>query len=58
MKWIKQSGAEIETNDLPGTVEYCESLNWERVVAVKVDVERKEESIKPPPVTRQRKTQK
>ena len=28
-KWKKPSGVEIETNDLPETIEYCESLGWE-----------------------------
>ncbi len=31
MHWIKPSGMEIETNDLPKTIAYCESLGWERV---------------------------
>lgn len=29
MKWIKDNGQEIETNDLPATIEYCKSLGWE-----------------------------
>ncbi|PCJ24148.1 MAG: hypothetical protein COA96_10405 [SAR86 cluster bacterium] len=29
--WIKPNSAEIETNDLPDTIEYCESLDWKRV---------------------------
>ena len=28
MKWIKDNGQEIETNDLPATIEYCKSLGW------------------------------
>lgn len=28
MLWKKPSGLEIETNDLKGVKEYCESLNW------------------------------
>jgi len=31
MKWIKDNGDEIETNDLPATIAHCESLGWERV---------------------------
>lgn len=27
--WIRPSGAKIETNDLPGTVEFCESQGWQ-----------------------------
>ena len=30
MKWIKDNGQEIETNDLPATIAHCESLGWER----------------------------
>lgn len=30
MKWVKPSGQEIETNDKPATVAYCESVGWER----------------------------
>ena len=29
MKWRKDNGDEIETNDLPATVKHCESLGWE-----------------------------
>ncbi len=29
--WMRPSGSEIETNDLPATVEYAKSLGWERV---------------------------
>jgi len=28
--WIKPNGNEIETNDETATIEYCESLGWER----------------------------
>lgn len=28
MKWQKPSGMEIETNDMPETIEYCKSLGW------------------------------
>jgi len=31
MKWKKPSGLEIETNDEKATIEYCESLGWEKV---------------------------
>lgn len=30
IKWVKPSGVEIETNDMPETVAYCESLEWKR----------------------------
>jgi len=30
IKWVKPSGQEIETNDKEETIEYCESLGWER----------------------------
>lgn len=30
MKWIKDNGQEIETNDLPDTIAHCESIGWER----------------------------
>jgi len=30
MIWIKDNGDEIELNDLPATVEYCESLGWKK----------------------------
>ena len=29
--WKKPNGNELETNDMKDTVEYCESLGWERV---------------------------
>jgi ribosomal protein L15 len=28
MKWTKPSGLEVETNDLPETIEYCKSIGW------------------------------
>ncbi len=28
MKWLKDNGDKIETNDLPATVEHCKSLGW------------------------------
>ena len=31
MKWLKDNGDAIETNDLPATVAHCESLGWEKV---------------------------
>ena len=30
IKWTKPSGLEIETNDLPATIAYCEGLGWVR----------------------------
>ena len=35
ISWIKPSGLEIVTNDEKATVEYCESLGWERAKAEK-----------------------
>lgn len=31
-KWIKPSGIDFETNDMPETIAYLESLGWKRVV--------------------------
>jgi len=31
IKWEKPNGNKIETNDLPATVAYCESLDWKRL---------------------------
>ena len=31
IKWVKPNGTEIQTNDRPETIEYCESLKWARV---------------------------
>lgn len=28
MKWIKDNGQAIETNDHPDTIEYCKHLGW------------------------------
>ncbi len=28
--WVKPSGIEMKTNDMKETIEYCESLGWER----------------------------
>lgn len=28
MKWIKDNGDKIETNDLAPTIEYCKNLGW------------------------------
>lgn len=30
MRWIRPTGSEIETNDLPETVEACEKMGWKR----------------------------
>lgn len=32
-KWVKPSGAEIELNDEPATIEQAESLKWKRADA-------------------------
>lgn len=26
--WVRPSGTEIETNDLPATIEACEAMGW------------------------------
>jgi len=28
MKWIKENGQEIETNDLEATIKHCKSIGW------------------------------
>ena len=28
MKWVKPNGSEIETNDLPATIEVAKKLGW------------------------------
>jgi len=33
--WIKPNGNEIETNDLPATIEYAKSLKWKPKKAAK-----------------------
>ena len=30
MKWIKDNGQEIETNDRPETIAHCESIGWKK----------------------------
>lgn len=30
IKWVKPNGVEISTNTLAATIEYAESLGWER----------------------------
>ena len=30
IKWIKDNGQEIETNDRPETVTHCESIGWKK----------------------------
>ncbi len=37
--WRKPSGMEMETNDRKETVEYCESLGWERLATGEPDQE-------------------
>lgn len=44
MIWIKPNGTEIETNDLPATIAYAESLGWKRKAA---EPERKKPGPKP-----------
>lgn len=45
MKWIKDNGQEIETNDMEGTVEYCKSIGW-KPMEDKQEVEEIKEEIK------------
>jgi hypothetical protein len=35
MIWVKPNGNEIETNDKPDTLAYCEKLGWKRKKVVK-----------------------
>ncbi len=35
MKWIKQDGREIETNDLPATINAAEKAGWKRAEQTK-----------------------
>ena len=41
IKWKKPNGNEIETNDRPATVKYCESLGWEKGKHTKAKQEKK-----------------
>lgn len=34
-KWVKPSGDEVETNDLPATIEAAEKLGWKPVTEKK-----------------------
>jgi len=45
MKWIKDNGQEIETNNLPDTIAYCESIGWERSESDNTDDEITEADI-------------
>lgn len=47
IKWKKPSGLEIETNDEPATVEYCESLGWKRSKGRKPQAEPVEPQAEP-----------
>jgi hypothetical protein len=40
MRWKKPSGLEIETNDHPDTIAYCESVGWKPVKVVKKAVKK------------------
>ncbi len=35
MIWIRPDNTDIETNDLPATIKYAQSLGWEEKKAVK-----------------------
>lgn len=36
MEWVKPSGVEVKTNDMPETIKYCESLGWkEKKIEIK-----------------------
>lgn len=41
MKWVKPSGIEIETNDNPETIAYCEKLGWKKAGAKKAAPKKK-----------------
>lgn len=30
IRWTRPSGSTLDTNDAPGTVEYCEAQGWKR----------------------------
>lgn len=38
IKWMRQSGSEIETNETKASIEYAELNKWERVVEVEKEV--------------------
>ena len=46
--WKKPSGMEMETNDRKETVEYCESLGWERLATGEPDQEPEAVAEAPP----------
>ena len=41
IKWIRPSGASIETNDADGTIAYAEAQGWKRASAAKKTVVKK-----------------
>ena len=41
MIWIKPSGMEVKTNDMPETIKYCESLGWKQKEEVKKEPKKK-----------------
>lgn len=45
--WIKPSGKEMETNDWPETIEYCESLDYKRKEKEEVKLEMPMDSDQP-----------
>ena len=44
MKWTKDNGQEIETNDMPDTIKHCESLGWKQKKAPKKKAAAKEKT--------------
>ena len=44
MIWIKPSGVEVETNDLPATIEYAKSIGWKEKKEVKKESKKKKSS--------------
>lgn len=40
MKWKKENGTEIETNDKPETIAYAKKLGWKEIKPKKKNVKR------------------
>ena len=43
MIWIKPSGIEVETNDMPETIAYCNSIGWKEK---KEEVKKQKKAVK------------
>lgn len=53
MKWKKPSGMEMDVNDDQATIDYCESLGWERMDGVTQTKD--EPPVEPPEPKRRRR---